>query len=344
MRRRLRGGSRVPTSGWHRRSVRIGAVAAAFAAIALTATARGHAEPEMALVRASGGLSLANSREGSAILLAGGLAPGRSATGTVTVQNSGDAAGDLFLSTSTLSESAGPRGGALSARFAVAIDDVTRADSPVTVRAGGLALSAPVSLGTLGPQEARAYRFTASLPDGGAPAGADSDDNRYQGASVSVTYDWTLAARDASPAPPPQPTRPTPSTPPAIPPAPEVPAPTTPARTPRPLKITLAAARRQRVRGTTVLRASAKCSQSCRLTTKAEVLGLGARPLRLRGRTLLLPAEAAGVVSFKGSRAALVAIRRALARRRAVTVAVVVTGTGASGTPPSARATVELRP
>jgi hypothetical protein len=342
MRRRLRGGSRVLSSGRHRRSLRMGAVAAAFAAIALTGTARGNPVPETAVISASGGLSLANSREGSAILSGGGLAPGRSATGTVTVRNTGDAAGDLFLSTSGLTEIAGPRGGALSARIAVAIEDVTRTDAPVAVRVGGLALSTPLSLGTLGRQEARTYRFTASLPDGGTPPDSDSGDNRYQGASVSVTYDWTVAAPEASPAPAPQPAPSPPS--PSVPPAAGVPTPTAPARSPRPLTTTLAAARRQRVRGITVLKASAKCSQSCRLTTKAEVRGLGARPLTLRGRTLTLPSQAAGTVSFKGSQAAVAVIRRALARRRAVTVDVIVTGTGASGTQAFARATVELRP
>jgi hypothetical protein len=345
MRRSLRRGSGRVSSTWHRQSVRLSAAAVALAlGMVLAATARGEPEAKTALVRATGALSLANSRDGFAILSAGGLAPGRSAAGTVTVQNSGDAPGDVLLSTSALSEIAGPRGGALSARLAVVIEDITRADAPATVRAGGLVLSTPVSLGTLRPQEARTYRFTASLPDGGVPAGADSGDNRYQGASVSVRYDWTLAAAAAPPAPPPHPDPPPPSAPPPVPPVPDLAAPTAPVRPPQPLEITLAPARRQRVRGDTVVSASAKCSERCRLTTKAKVRGAGARRLKLRGRTLSLPSEAARVVSFTGSQTALVAIRRALARRRAVSVDITVTATGASGTAASARATVALRP
>jgi hypothetical protein len=52
------------------------------------------------------------------------------------------------------------------------------------------------ALGNIAPGQSRTYRFTASLPDGGAPPSPTSGDNAYAGSSLTVRYLWTATAPD----------------------------------------------------------------------------------------------------------------------------------------------------
>jgi hypothetical protein len=68
---------------------------------------------------------------------------------------------------------------------------------PATVYTGPLAGLGTRALGRIEPGEARTYRFTATLPDGGVPPSALGGDNAYQGGSVRTTYVWTATAIDS---------------------------------------------------------------------------------------------------------------------------------------------------
>jgi hypothetical protein len=81
----------------------------------------------------------------------------------------------------------------------------------------------PLQLGQLAPDQARTYRFTVTMVDGGAPASPYVDDNLYQRASASLGYEWTLTeVEPGSPEAPraeerPEPAAPAPPSPPAPP-------------------------------------------------------------------------------------------------------------------------------
>ena len=170
---------------------------------------------------------MSNSRDGRAIFSASNLAPGDSATGTVTIANTGTVAGSLALSARL--ERTSERGGrALLDALALRIDDVT-AGAAAAVYAGPLDAPRALALAALAPGDARTYRFSARLRDGGASPN-DRGDNLLQHASLSVAYDWTLTQPEAVPpvtTPPPSPPPPPPTPPHA--PAPAAPAPAAPA-------------------------------------------------------------------------------------------------------------------
>jgi hypothetical protein len=89
----------------------------------------------------------------------------------------------------------GTNGGLLSNAVHLDVDDVT-GGSVVPVFAGQLGSFQNQGLGSIAPGEARTYRFTASLPDGGAPPGPTSGDNAYAGSALTVRYLWTATAPD----------------------------------------------------------------------------------------------------------------------------------------------------
>jgi hypothetical protein len=66
----------------------------------------------------------------------------------------------------------------------------------VTVYSGALDAVGTVALGTFAAGETRTYDFAATFPDTGAGA-----ENAYQGASVSVTFDWDAALAGSAPPP-----------------------------------------------------------------------------------------------------------------------------------------------
>ena len=89
----------------------------------------------------------------------------------------------------------GANGGRLSDAVHLDVEDVT-GGSVVPVFAGQLGSFQNRALGSIAPGEARTYRFTASLPDGGAPPSPTSGDNAYAGSALTVRYLWTATAPD----------------------------------------------------------------------------------------------------------------------------------------------------
>jgi hypothetical protein len=143
----------------------------------------------------SGELHVTNSRDGQAIFQAQGLSPGESVTGTVQLSNTGDLAGDLGFQQLDVQDQPGANGGRLSDAVHLDVEDVT-GGSVVPVFAGQLGSFQNRALDSIAPGEARTYRFTASLPDGGAPPSPTSGDNAYAGSALTVRYLWTATAPD----------------------------------------------------------------------------------------------------------------------------------------------------
>jgi spore coat-associated protein N len=169
---------------------------------------------------ASGAVTISNSRAGQAVFDAQAMRPGEGVSGTLQIGNAGDVAGDFAVRPSGLQDTPGPNGGLLSQRIELVLFDVTDVNDAQTIFAGTPADFAQVSLGKFQPGEERSYLFAATLPDTG-------DDNAYQGAGMSLGFEWR-AGPSATPTPSPTPT-PTP-TPVSKPTAPRV----TPVATPTP--------------------------------------------------------------------------------------------------------------
>ncbi|MBM3147429.1 MAG: hypothetical protein FJ000_05995, partial [Actinobacteria bacterium] len=71
------------------------------------------------------------------------------------------------------------------------VEDVTVPGAPV-VKYDGLLKDMPSTLlGTLAAGGSSTYEFTVTFPDGGVPPDNVSGDNRYQGSSLTVQFDWT---------------------------------------------------------------------------------------------------------------------------------------------------------
>jgi len=156
----------------------------------------GKAEPPHAVIsQVSGELHLTNSRDGQAIFQAQRLAPGRSVTGTVQLANSGSLTGALSVQQLDVVDQPGANGGKLSNKVTLNVQDVTGGGA-VPVFAGQLAAFGTRALGNIAPGAARTYRFTASLPDSGAPPSPTSGDNAYKGSALAVRYSWTATAPD----------------------------------------------------------------------------------------------------------------------------------------------------
>src|SRR5688500_1405939 len=153
----------------------------------LSASSRAVERPELDLTAGPGDtLTLANSKEGSAILSLGGMRPGDSVTDTVTLANTGTIPGDLTLSSSNLVDTPGAGGGALSGELDLRVRDITNAGSPVTVYDAKIGALGPTALGALAAGASRVYEFRVSFPDAGPGA-----ENAYQGSSMSIQFDWT---------------------------------------------------------------------------------------------------------------------------------------------------------
>lgn len=146
---------------------------------------------------ASGTLSIANSKEGTAVLSAGNLRPaGAPAVGTVDIENDGSLSGAFTLERSAPvdSDAANPLSGKLNVTV---VDCGTfvgttapvcgNADDVVRYAGGTLAAmgSGPHALGTFAAGEKHRYLFTVAL-DGSAG-------NAYQGGSSTVEFDFDAA-------------------------------------------------------------------------------------------------------------------------------------------------------
>jgi hypothetical protein len=162
---------------------------------AVTASSGADPEPLAVISQASGTFAITNSLDGQAIFQAQGLAPGRSVTGTVQLSNPGALAGDLGLHQLDVVDQPGANGGLLSNAVHLDVQDITGGNL-VPVFAGQLASLQTSSLGSIAPGEARTYRFTASLPDGGPPPSPTGGDNAYAGSAMSVRYAWEATAPD----------------------------------------------------------------------------------------------------------------------------------------------------
>ncbi len=167
----------------------------AVSACAVSASSGSSAQPTAVISQASGTFSITNSRDGQAIFQAQGLAPGRSVSGTVQLSNAGTLAGDLGLQQLDVVDQPGANGGRLSDAVRLDVHDITGGNL-VPVFAGQLATLQSSALGSIAPGEARTYRFTASLPDGGAPPSPTSGDNAYAGSALTVRYSWHASAPD----------------------------------------------------------------------------------------------------------------------------------------------------
>jgi spore coat-associated protein N len=149
---------------------------------------------------ASGTLTIANSKEGTAVLTASNLKPGgTAATGTVDIQNTGSLAGAFTLSRTTPvdSDSSNPLSGKLNVTVvdcgtyvgATAPtcgdgDDVSKYSGGTLAQMGttGHLISA---LGTYAADEKHRYQFTVALDS--------SATNAYQGDNSSVEFDFNAA-------------------------------------------------------------------------------------------------------------------------------------------------------
>ena len=167
----------------------------AVSACAVAASSGADPRPVAVVNQASGTFQITNSRNGQAIFQAQGLAPGRSVTGTVQVANPSALAGALGLRQLDVVDQPGANGGRLSNAVHLDVQDITGGNL-VPVFAGQLASLQSKSLGSLAPGQARTYRFTASLPDGGAPPTPTSGDNSYAGSALTVRYSWQATAPD----------------------------------------------------------------------------------------------------------------------------------------------------
>ena len=142
---------------------------------------------------AAGALSIVNSKQGVAVLLAAALRPGEAAqVGTVDIRNSGSLSGTFTLARGTLSNSdaANP----LAAKLNVNVIDCgtfsggtppTCDGGDPTIYAGTLADMATSALGSYAAGAEHRYRFEVGL-DGTAG-------NAYQGDSATVEFDFNAA-------------------------------------------------------------------------------------------------------------------------------------------------------
>ena len=224
---------------------------------------RSEARPRAAASVRGGSFTQLNSRAGSSIFTADALAPGDSVSGVVTITNAGSLGGRFTLSAADVSDTPGPGAGKLSARLGLSVVDLTAAAAPATVYAGALAAMPPRELGYLRPGEARTYRFTATLPDGGPPPSASGGDNAFAGSSARVRFVWKGVDAAGPPAPPPA-------------------SPAAPARDRRAPRLRLSVPRVQRVLTRGYLALRARCDEPCRLDVSGTVrAGRSGRALRL---------------------------------------------------------------
>jgi hypothetical protein len=161
---------------------------AAIAAVALAQVTKGP-QARAAAIAASGSFEISSSREGQSIFAASGIAPGEATTGTVAIEDTGSGPVALTLRRGELVDEPGIGGGLLSSRLQLTVVDVTGPTAPRTIYAGPLDSMPERPAGTLAGDEARAYEFTATLPEGGEP----SFQNAVQGASTTVAYSWVAS-------------------------------------------------------------------------------------------------------------------------------------------------------
>ena len=142
-----------------------------------------------AALRATGPLSIANDKEGSAILTAAGMKPGQSATGDVVIQNSSSVDATFALAQSNVT------GATLAGNLNLVVVDCGSSCDPgdPQIYTGALNGLPSTALGTFAAGVAHRYRFTVTFPNG-SPA----HDNALQGLTSSVQFDWSADAPETS--------------------------------------------------------------------------------------------------------------------------------------------------
>lgn len=160
-------------------------LAAPSVALVLAHVDRAHAYT-LRMDAAGGALSIADSREGRAVLSAAGMVPGRQVEGTVTLSNSGRDREQPALGLQDVVDRPGPGGGRLSGRLRLVVTDVTGAGRAKPVYDGPLGALPVTSLGTWRAAETRTYRFVVVFP-----RRVGAGDDAYQGSTTSVGFSWT---------------------------------------------------------------------------------------------------------------------------------------------------------
>jgi hypothetical protein len=196
----------------------------ALSAIGLAFAAPGQERGELAAARltaAADAVHIVNSREGAAVFGAGRVRTGEEVSGTVRIGNDGALAGRLVLRRGAVTDTPGPGGGRLSDALQLSVLDVTDPAHPSTLYTGALASFTELAAGTVARGGVRDFRLAARLVP---PAG---DDNRFQGATMSLGLEWGATAVPGAATPTPTPTLPpVEPLPPTV--APKPPAPATP--------------------------------------------------------------------------------------------------------------------
>ena len=144
-------------------------------------------------------MRITNSREGQAVLNASAMRPGQGVSGTVRIGNAGSERGLFAVRPLALQDVPGDYGGMLSQAVDLVLFDVTNVHAPTTVYAGPPAGLGQIVLGNIAPGAHRDYLVAMTLPD--------SADNRFQGSSLSLGFEWR-AAPDPVPTPTPKPPAP----------------------------------------------------------------------------------------------------------------------------------------
>jgi hypothetical protein len=183
-------------------------VVAAFALVVYGAARPTPHASGLKLTSSNGAIVHSNSRDGTFVFQAGNMLPGGSTSGTVTLTNQDAIAGDFELSESNLVDTQlGTGGGGLAHQLSLKIEDVTNPAAPTTVypvpNPSGptddkLADIGTLHVATIPPGGARTFKFTATFPDGGYPPSATGGDNAYEGAAISVEFDWTSTSISGS--------------------------------------------------------------------------------------------------------------------------------------------------
>ncbi len=130
---------------------------------------------------AAASIQLSSSGANQAIVAASGMKPGDSRQGTIAIGNKGTVAGTVALKASGLT------GTALAAVIDLKVEDVTGGGS-AQKWSGKLGAFGSVDLGSLAANATRDYRFTLSWP-------AASDEASLQGATTSLTFQWSSSAK-----------------------------------------------------------------------------------------------------------------------------------------------------
>ena len=114
-----------------------------------------------------------------------GMVPGERVSGTVKIGNASRVRARFYLGLSKLVDVQATGGGRLSYRLVLTVKRLSTRRRPQLVYTGSLRRLPLTKLGTFGPRERRTYRFTVFFPEGGPAM-----DDRFQGATTSLNFNW----------------------------------------------------------------------------------------------------------------------------------------------------------